>query len=135
MTASGGLAIEHAVDQPSHRPHPRLVTLAAVPVHRAERLVAAQPAYRVLHLDPPPRERPVVPPVLPGPLPPARLAPRRRPAQPLPQPADPDVGQVAQRPHPARASRPASPERRSTFRSAVGPGRLAPTSTTLPSSS
>src|SRR5918994_7282834 len=63
MTDSRGLPIEHAVDQPGHRPHPRLVPFPPVPVHRAERLVAPQPADRVLHPDPPPRERPVVPPV------------------------------------------------------------------------
>src|SRR5262245_65976852 len=99
MTPSSGFLVEPAVDQSGHRPHPRRVALAAVAVHGTQRLVAAEPADGVLHLDPPPREGAVVAPVLRRPLPPARLAPRRRPAQPLNQPVDADVGQVAQRPH------------------------------------
>ena len=71
--------VEHAVDQARDRPHPRRVPLAAVPVHLAQRLGAAQPVDAVLHHDPPLRERPVVAPVRPRPLPAARLAPGRRP--------------------------------------------------------
>ena len=74
--------VEHAVDQARDRPHPRRVVLPAVPVHLAQRLGAAQPVDAVLHHDPPPRERPVVAPVRPRPLPAARLAPGRRPVQP-----------------------------------------------------
>src|SRR5262245_40243690 len=135
MTALRGFPIEHAVDQAGHRSHPRRVPLAAVPVDRAERLEPPQPADGVLHLDPPPREGPVVAAVLRGPLPAARLAPGRRPAQPPDQPVAPQVRPLAQGPHP-RPRQPAGQPRAAehTFRSAHGPGRLSPTSTTLPSS-
>src|SRR3954468_13476482 len=92
------VVVEHAVDQPGYRPHPRRVLPAAVPAHLAQRLIPAQPVDPVLHPDPPPRERPVVAPVLRGPAPAPRLAPRRRPLQPRADGVDADVAQVPQRP-------------------------------------
>src|SRR5262249_51849475 len=77
---------------------PRRVHLAPVPVHLTQRLVPAEPPDPVLHLDPPPGERPVVPPVRLRPVLPARLPPRRRPPQPPAQPVEADVAHVRQRP-------------------------------------
>src|SRR4051812_32010908 len=94
--------IQCPVDQPSHRPHPGRMAPAVMAVHLTQRLVATHPTDPVLHHDPTPRERSVVPSVLLRP----RLAPwlaSRGRSEPLRVPVgDPYVSAVAQRPDATR---------------------------------
>src|SRR6185436_18450783 len=93
------LMTQHPVHQARHRPHPRRMALAEVPIRVRQRLIPPQPPDPLFYYDAPPTERLVVTPVRQRPPLSPRLAPAGRPQPFGMQVRDPHIRQVAQPAH------------------------------------